>query len=73
KQNAIKGVWNCLNGLFMPSLYAYNDIMHIPATISMPATYYNEIKGISLSLYNCILSGSSSPSGPAPVFLPMNS
>ena len=28
----------------MPSLYAYNDIMHIPATISMPATYYNEIK-----------------------------
>ena len=51
----------------MPSLYAYNDIMHIPATISMPATYYNEIKGISLSTYNCILSGSSSPSGPAPV------
>ncbi len=51
----------------MPSLYAYNDIMHIPATIPMPATYYNEIKGISLSTYNCILSGISSPSGPAPV------
>lgn len=41
--------------------------MHIPATIPMAATYYNEIKGISLSTYNCILSGSSSPSGPAPV------
>lgn len=41
--------------------------MHIPATIPMPATYNNEVKGISLSTYNCILSGSSSPSGPAPV------
>ena len=51
----------------MPSLYAYNDSMYIPATIPIPATYYNEVKGISLSTYNCILSGSSSPSGPAPV------
>lgn len=47
--------------------------MHIPATIPMAATYNNEVKGISLSTYNCILSGSSSPSGPATVFLPMNS